>query len=328
MLSFSGKKVCITGGAGFIGSNLTIDLAEAGAQVVVIDAMLPEYGANLANLESVKDRIEIVVSPMDDKAVLAEVVKDVDYIFNLAGVTSHADSIADPMQDLQLNTVAQLNLMEVCREHNPNVTVVLSSTRQVYGATGQAPVTEDSPVNPPDINAIHQYAAEQYHQIYARLFGLKTVILRLTNTYGPRVQIKNSRQGFMGWFLNRGLEGENIELFGGGMQFRDFTYVSDVVEALKIAAGLSEQTGQIYNIGGFKHSLKEVAMIIADLCPDCRVVETSFPEDLKKIDIGNYESGSRKFFEATGWAPSVTLQDGLAATVGFYQQRRELYLPQ
>lgn len=325
---FKDKKVCITGGAGFIGSNLALELIKLGAKVTVLDAMLPMYGANNSNLAEIADKITVIKTAMDDKTQLVKWLAGADFIFNLAGLTSHADSIKDPSLDLELNTVSQLNLMEACRELETRAIIVFTSTRSIYGETGPGPVTEECPVNPPDINAIHTYAAEQYHQIYSRLFSLRTVILRLTNTYGPRQQIKNSRQGFMGWFLNRGLLAERIKLFGGGDQFRDFTYVDDVVQAMLLATTLENLKGDIYNLGGFKHSLKEIAHEIADRCPGCSFEEIPFPADLKRIDIGNFEGNYDKFKNATGWRPTVDIAEGLDRTIAFYKDKMPEYIEQ
>lgn len=325
-MSFKDKDVLVTGGAGFIGSNLAIRLVAEGARVTVVDSMLPAYGGNLFNLEDIRNTIHINFSDMRDEHSLSYLVRDKDYIFNLAGQVSHQDSMSDPLMDMEINVRAQLVLLEACRRHNPNVVIVYSSTRQFYGRPQYLPVDEEHPLNPPDVNGINKLAGEQYHTLYSHVHGLKTVSLRLTNTYGPRQLIKNARQGFIGWFVNRAVTGEKIQLFGTGEQIRDFNYVDDVVEALIQASLCSDCVGEVYNLSGEKAALKDVAHTLIRLCGKGTFETIPFPEERKKIDIGDFYGTSDKFHRATGWAPKVSLEDGLSRTVKYYTSHQRYYL--
>jgi UDP-glucose 4-epimerase len=325
-MPFVDKNVLITGGAGFIGSNLAIRLVELGARVTVMDSMLPGYGGNLFNLEDIKNSVAINFSDMRDPHSLAYLVRDKDYIFNLAGQVSHQDSMNDPMMDMEINVKAQLVLLEACRHFNPEVVVVYASTRQFYGHPEYLPVDERHPINPPDVNGINKLAGEQYHTLYCKIFGLKTVSLRLTNTYGPRQLIKNARQGFIGWFMNRVITGNSIQLFGGGDQIRDFNHVDDVVEAFLYAAVTPECYGQFFNLSGEKTSLKSVAENLVAYSGEGAVEVIPFPEERKKIDIGNFYGNSEKFQSVCGWKPKVLLLEGLQSTLDYYQLHSSKYL--
>lgn len=325
-MSFVDKNVLITGGAGFIGSNLAIRLVELGARVTVMDSMLPGYGGNLFNLEDIKNSVAINFSDMRDPHSLAYLVRDKDYIFNLAGQVSHQDSMSDPMMDMEINVKAQLVLLEACRHFNPGVVIVYASTRQFYGHPEYLPVDERHPINPPDVNGINKLAGEQYHTLYGRIFGLKTVSLRLTNTYGPRQLIKNARQGFIGWFMNRVITGNSIQLFGGGEQLRDFNHVDDVVDAFLAAAVTPECFGQFFNLSGEKASLKSVAENLVAYSGEGTVEVIPFPEERKKIDIGNFYGNSDKLQSVCGWKPKILLSEGLKSTVDYYKQYGSKYL--
>jgi UDP-glucose 4-epimerase len=325
-MSFADKEVLITGGAGFIGSNLALRLVELGARVTVMDSMLPGYGGNLFNLSPVAERIAVNFSDMRDPYSLSYLVRGKDYIFNLAGQVSHQDSMHDPMMDMEINVKAQLVLLEACRYHNPDVVVVYASTRQFYGQPEYLPVDERHPINPPDVNGINKLAGEQYHTLYSRVFGIRTVALRLTNTYGPRQLIKNSRQGFIGWFVNRAITGQPIQLYGGGDQIRDFNHVDDVASAFLVAAAVPACHGRYFNLSGDKCSLKEVADLLISATNKGSVDVIPFPEERKKIDIGDFYGNSDCFQAVTGWKPQVSLQEGLRNTVEYYQKFGHNYL--
>ncbi|MBI5142055.1 MAG: NAD-dependent epimerase/dehydratase family protein [Nitrospirae bacterium] len=325
-MSFTDKDVLITGGAGFIGSNLAIRLAELGARVTVIDSMLPDYGGNLFNLEPVRNRIALNFSDIRDQYSLSYLVKGKDFIFNLAGQVSHQDSMNDPLMDMEINVRAQLSLLDVCRRFNPEAIIVYASTRQFYGQPQYVPVDERHPINPPDVNGINKFAGEQYHLLYSRVHGLKTVSLRLTNTYGPRQLIKNARQGFIGWFVNRAITGNAIQLFGGGDQVRDFNHVDDVVEAFLMAAATPACYGGYFNLSGEKASLGKVADILVAASGKGSVEKIPFPAERKKIDIGDFWGSSELFSGLTSWKPAVSLSDGLETTIGYYRDHAARYL--
>jgi len=324
---FEDKRVLVTGGAGFIGSSLTIRLIREGAKVTVLDAMLPACGANLFNLAPVMDSITLNVSDLRDRNSLDYLVKGQDIVFNLAGKTGHMESMEKPFEDLGSNLLGQLNLLEACRHGNQGVLIVNASTRQIYGAPRYLPVDEQHPINPPDVNAINKHAAEQYFTLYNKVHGVRSTTLRLSNVYGPRQFIRNATQGFIGWFVNRTLTGNDIELFGAGEQIRDFPYIDDVVEAFMAAAQCAECAGKIYNISGERASLKKVAYKLMELGRGKDLVRiVPFPSDRKKIDIGDYYGSSKSFTETTGWTCGVALDDGLARTVDYFIAHKERYL--
>ena len=325
-MSFYSKEILITGGLGFIGSNLALRLVSEGAKVTLMDSMLDEYGANLFNIKDIRDKVKINYSDMRDKHSLAYLVRGKDYIFNLAGQVSHQDSMKDPFMDLEVNTRAQLTLLECCRFNAPNVVIVFSSTRQIYGAPEYLPVDEQHSLHPPDVNGINKLAAEYYHQLYTRVYNIRTVSLRLTNTYGPRQLIKNARQGVIGWFVNRAITGNTIQLFGTGEQIRDFTYVDDVVDALCRVALQPETYGHVYNLSGMCASLKHVAELLIQYTQKGRIEVVPFPSDRKKIDIGDFYGKSEKLEHVTGWKPSITLEDGLNRMIQYYKQYGREYL--
>ena len=323
---YAGKRVLITGGLGFIGSNLAIELVEAGADVTVVDSMIPAYGANLFNVEPVRGRLHINYSDIRDRHSLEHLVREKDYIFNLAGQLSHIDSMLDPMTDLEINCVAQLSLLECLRRVNSEAKVVFGSTRQLYGRPQYLPVDEDHPVCPVDVNGINNWAGESFFRLYHEVHGIASVSLRLTNTYGPRMDLRSDTKGFVGIFVRRALKGEHIDVFGTGEQKRDFNYVDDVVEALLRAGQAKEVYGRALNLGHPRpYSLNELVEILAGLA-DFTHGSKEWPEDRKKIDVGDYYGDYSRFREATGWEPQVDLAEGLQKTADFFRQHGSHYL--
>ncbi len=322
---YAGKQVLITGGLGFIGSNLAIRLVQLGANVTVLDSLIPGLGGNLFNISPIESRIRVNISDMRDENSLRILIKDQNYIFHLAGQVSHGDSMQDPEQDLGVNCVSTMNLVEACRRFNPGCRLVYTSTRQVYGMPRNLPVTEDHPVLPIDVNGINKLAAEYYHLLYDRTYGLRSTVLRLTNTYGPRQQIRNNRQGFIGIFIRQALRGDAIKLFGTGRQLRDFNYVDDVVEALLMAAASEDCYGRIFNLGAPKsYSLLDLVNMLDRSCGVKHEV-VPFPDDKKIIDIGDYYGSYARFNKLTGWNPKVDLEEGLSRTIEFYRENGEIY---
>jgi UDP-glucose 4-epimerase len=323
---YRGAKVMVTGGLGFIGSNLARRLVDIGARVIVLDAMLPNFGGNLANLEGVADRLEIHIANLSERDTVAELVRGCDFIFNLAGHVSHIDSMTDPETDLDANVRAQIIFLEACRRHAPDARIAFSSTRQIYGRPQYLPVDERHPLRPVDVNGINKMAAEAYHTLYHEVYGLRTVSLRLTNTYGPRLRVKDARQTFLGLWLRRVVEHGVFEVWGGA-QRRDLCYVDDVIDAFLRAALTDETAGKIFNLGGCPPvtllSLAEMLVATAGSGQfECR----EFPAARKQIDIGDYFADDAHFRSVTGWQPRVDLADGLARSVAYYRQHLPWYV--
>jgi UDP-glucose 4-epimerase len=323
---WANKRVLVTGGLGFIGSSLAIRLASLGADVTVIDSLTPEYGGNLRNLHGFDGQIRVNISDVRDVHSLRYLVQGQDYLFNLAGQTSHLDSMHDPFTDLEINCRAQLSILETCRSHNPRIRLVFASTRQIYGRPDYLPVDEKHPLRPVDVNGINKLAGEFYHLLYQHVYEIPTCVLRLTNTFGPRMRIKDARQTFVGIWIRRTLEGLPFEVWGGE-QLRDFTYVDDCVDALLLAASHPNAVGKCFNLGGTESlSLERLANLLATANGGAPFEMKEFPADRKRIDIGDYYSDDRQIREVLGWVPKVSLEDGLKRTLDYYRQYFTHYL--
>jgi UDP-glucose 4-epimerase len=317
---YRGRRVLVTGGLGFIGSTLARALVDFGAEVLLIDSLIPEYGGNRQNIAGIENRLEVHVSDVRDAHALREHVRGRDVIFNLAGQTSHLDSMADPYTDLDINCRAQLSILEVCRRYNRDAKVVFASTRQLYGRPRYLPVDEEHPVAPVDVNGINKAAGEQYHLVYGDVYGIPVSVLRLTNTYGPRMRVRDARQTFLGDWIRRLVTGEEIVVWGDGSQRRDFSYVDDAVRAFLLAAVRDEANGQIYNLGDENHvSLRELAALLADRY-GATYRHEAFPSDRKAIDIGDYYSDYTRIRAMLGWQPRVPLEEGLDRTIAFFRE--------
>jgi UDP-glucose 4-epimerase len=328
MLNFySNKNILITGGLGFIGSNLAIRLVNLGANVTLVDSMIPEYGGNMVNIESIKDKVRVNFSDVRDSHSMEYLVKGQDYLFNLAGQISHIDSMNDPLTDLDINTRAQVFILEACRRFNSSIRIIFASTRQLYGKPQYLPVDERHPLSPIDVNGINNLAGEWYHILYHNVYDMNTVALRLTNTYGPRQLLKHNRQGFVGVFVRQILQGEKIKIFGDGKQVRDMNYVDDVVDALLIAGIKEESYGQVYNLGGSEPiGLLNLVKLLVELNGSGEFELIPFPSDKKRIDIGDYYGDYRKFSQMTGWQPKTSLKDGFAKMLAYYKENLDYYL--
>src|SRR5256885_813287 len=323
---FAGKRVLITGGLGFIGSNLAHRLVELGSDVTVVDSLIPDYGGNLYNVEGIRDRIQINVSDVRDTHSLRHLVQDKDYLFNLAGQTSHLDSMTNPMPDLEINCQAQLSILETCRAVNPKIKIVFASTRQIYGRPTGLPVSETHPLNPVDVNGINKMAGEQYHLLYNNVHGIPATALRLTNTIGPRMRIKDARQTFVGLWVRQLLEGKPISVWGG-KQLRDFTDVEDAVDAFLMAAASPTTNGQVYNLGGAEViNLAGVAKLMIEINGSGQFELRDFPEDRRAIDIGDYYSDFSKIRTELGWEPKRRLRDTLDSTLRYFRETLPRYL--
>jgi len=323
---FNKKRVLITGGLGFIGSNLARILVEAGAEVTLVDSLIPEYGGNFFNIEGIEDRLRVNISDVRDPFAMAHLVQGQEFLFNLAGQTSHLDSMQDPQTDLNINAAAQLSILEACRQHNSKIKIVFASTRQLYGKPEYLPVDERHPVRPVDVNGINKLAGEWYHILYNNVYGIRSCALRLTNTYGPGMRVRDARQTFLGIWVRNLVEKKPILVFGDGAQLRDFNYVDDVVEAMCLVAASEKANGEIFNLGGSEViSLKDLAIMTSKMYPGCRYEIVPFPPERKAIDIGDYYSDFSKIRNVLGWEPRTKLANGIKETVAFYLENHGHY---
>lgn len=323
---WANRKILITGGLGFIGSNLARSLVAAGAHVTLVDSLIPEYGGNLFNIASIEDRVRVNISDVRDEHSMKYLVQGQDVLFNLAGQTSHIDSMQDPFADLEINARAQLAILEACRKHNPSIKIVFASTRQIYGKPDYLPVDEKHLLRPVDVNGINKMTGEWYHILYNNVYGIRACALRLTNTYGPRMRVMDARQTFLGVWVRLLVEGKPFEVWGGE-QVRDFTYVDDAVDALLRAAANDEANGKVYNLGGDRVvTLHELADLLIAANGGGQYVVREFPAERKRIDIGDYFADDHLIRGELGWAPKTPLQEGLTRTLAYYRCHLEQYV--
>ena len=326
MKNYSGKEILITGGLGFIGSNLARSLVSQGANVTLVDSLIPQYGGNAFNIDDIKNKVAVNVCDVRDTFAMEHLIQGKDYLFNLAGQTSHLDSMTDPHTDLDINAAAQLSILEVCRKGNPEIKIVFASTRQLYGRPDYLPVDEKHPIRPVDVNGINKLAGEWYHLLYNNVYGIRACALRLTNTYGPRMRVKDARQTFLGIWIRLLIEGRPIKVFGDGLQLRDFNYVDDCVEALLLAGASDQANGKVYNLGGSEViGLKDLAKIMVNLGHGGSFELAPFPPERKAIDIGDYYSDYSLIKKELGWAPKIDLRDGLKRTLNYYREHFSHY---
>ena len=322
------RRVLITGGLGFIGSNLARQLVTLGARVLIIDSLIPDYGGNLFNIDGIEALVRVNVADVRQQSTMNYLVQGQDIIFNLAGQVSHIDSMQDPYTVLEINCRSQLFILEACRRNNPGVKVVFASTRQLYGRPDSLPVSERHLVKPTDVNGINKAAGEYYHLVYNNVFGVRTCSLRLSNVFGPRQLLKHNRQGFIGWFIRLAIEGREIQIYGDGGQLRDFVYVDDAADAFLRAGATDTSNGQIFNVGGCTpvshRALVEMLIEVAG-SGSFRFVE--WPADKKAIDIGDFISDSSFIGRTLGWTATTPLRTGLERTVDFYRQHLDHYVP-
>jgi UDP-glucose 4-epimerase len=324
---YRGRRVLITGGLGFIGSTLGRQLVDLGADVLLIDSLLPDYGGNLFNIDGYADRLRVNIADIRQGTTMNYLVRGREVIFNLAGQVSHIDSMRDPHTDLEINCRSQLTLLEACRQNNPETKVVYAGTRQIYGKPERLPVDETHLVRPTDINGINKAAGEYYHMVYNNVLGVRACSLRVTNVYGPRQLIRHNRQGFIGWFIRLALEGAEIQVYGDGSQVRDFVYVDDVADAFLRAGATDAVNGDVFNVGGNEPiTHRDLVDLLLEEARQGSVRFVEWPEEKRRIDIGSFYSDSSKFTSATGWRPTVRLREGFARTLAYYRSHFDHYV--
>jgi len=321
---YKNKKILITGGLGFIGSNLARKLVKFQPKITIIDSLIPKYGGNLFNIKGIENKVKVNIADIRDQYGLNYLVQNHDLIFNLAGSLSHIDSMKDPFTDLDINCRSQLSLLEACRKHNPKVKIIYAGTRNQYGRPKYLPVDEDHPQIPVDVNGINCIAGEHYHLLYYRIYGIKTISLRMTNTFGPRHQMKHPRQGVLNWFIRKIIDNEKIFLFGGE-QIRDVNFIDDTVDAFLLAGIAKKGWGQAYNLGGSPTTLKDFVKLAIKIAGRGSFKISTFPEERKKIEVGNYIANWNKAKRNLDWKPKISLKVGIKKTIKFYQRFKKHY---
>jgi len=322
---FKNKKILITGGLGFIGSTLAHRLAKIEADIYLIDSLIPEYGGNNFNINGIEDKVKVNIADVRDKHSMDYLVKDKDIIFNLAGTLSHIDSMNDPFTDLEINCMSQLSILESCRKNNRDIKIIFAGTRGQYGKADHLPVDEKHLMHPTDVNGINNIAGESYHILYNNIYGIRAVSLRLTNTYGPRHQMKHHKQGIINWFIRQLIEEQTIKLYGDGKQIRDINYVDDVVEALLLVACNEKADGEVFNLGGIPKNLIDLVETMIDVYGKGNYELIPFKDDLKKIEIGDYVANFEKIKNTAGWQPKISLEEGLRSSFDYYEKYRNHY---
>ena len=324
--AFEGKNVLITGGLGFIGSNLAHKLVTLDANVVIVDSLIPRYGGNMFNIAGIEDKVKVNIADVRDESGMNQLVKGQAYIFNLAGQVSHLDSMTDPYTDLEINCRSQLTILEACRKNNDKVKIIFAGTRGQYGKADYLPVDEKHLMHPTDVNGINKLAGEWYHILYNNVYGIRACSLRLTNTYGPRQMMKNNRQTFLAWFIRLAIDNEKIKIFGDGKQKRDFNYVDDVVDAFLMAGASEKANGEVYNLGSGKPvSVIDITKKLIEIAGSGSYELAEWPKDKKKIEIGDYYADFSKIKNALGWEPETGLEEGLEKTIGYFKKHKDKY---
>ncbi len=324
--AYADKRVLITGGLGFIGSNLARRLVGLGAKVMLVDSMIPQCGGNLFNIAGIESQVKVNITDVRDQYSMDYLIQGQDYLFNLAGQTSHVDSMKDPHNDMDINCRAQLSMLETCRRHNPGIKIIFASTRQIYGKPQYLPVDEQHPLQPVDVNGINKIAGEWYHILYNNVYHIRTCVLRLTNTYGQRMRVKDARQMFLGIWFRLLIEGKPIQVYGDGTQVRDLNYVDDVVDAFLLAGASDEANGQVFNLGADDPiSLRDLAALLVGVNGGGEYRIVPFPSERKAIDIGDYYADYSKIRSILGWAPKVPLREGLTPTLAYYREYSDKY---
>jgi UDP-glucose 4-epimerase len=324
--AFRGSSALVTGGLGFIGSHLAERLVALGADVTVIDNLAPHHGGLRFNVEEFATRIRIEVADVRDSRLMAQLVRSRDYVFSLAGQSSHMDSMEMPSNDVAINCLAPLATLEACRRHNATAKIIFASTRQVYGRPNYLPVDEEHPLTPVDVNGVNKIAAEWYHRLYHDVYDMRTCILRLTNTFGPRMRVKDARQTFLGLWIKCVVAGQSFEVWDE-TSLRDLTYVDDAIDAFLLAAATEHTSGGLFNVGGDGPvSLGDLAKLLVSVDGAAEFVIRPFPPERKRIDIGHYYADYTRLQSTVGWQPTVPVAEGLSRTLAFYRKHLHRYI--
>jgi UDP-glucose 4-epimerase len=320
------KNILITGGLGFIGSTLAIELVKQGHNITIVDSLIPEYGGNLFNIETIKDKVNINYCDITDKNAMEYVVRGKDVIYHLAGQVSHIMSMANPFPDIDYNVTGTAILLEACRRHNPTTTIIFTGTRGQYGSTTTLPVTEDAPTHPKGIYELTNLTAEKMFQIYYQNYGIKSILTRLTNIYGPRAQMKSNKYGVINWFVRQAIDNEEISLYGDGSLIRDALYVDDCVEAIMLLAQHSTSYGVIFNVGDDQPiNFKEIVSTIVEEAKTGSYKFTPFSAERALQEPGDFYSDITRINKEIGWRPKHNFREGIIKTIEYYKHYKNFY---
>jgi len=326
MNNFTGKEVLITGGLGFIGSNLSIELVKHGAHVTIVDNMLPRQGSNLFNIKEIQNKVRVNISDIRNQLSMNHLVKEKDYIFHLAEQVNHVDSMRNPLQDLEINCVGTLVLLEALRHNNRDAKVVFAGTRGEYGASVKLPVNEDHPTNPKGLYAVTNLTAEKMVLVYDDIFGIKGTCLRITNTYGPRHHMMHDEYGVFNWFIRKAMDNEEIPVFGDGRILRDFLYIKDLVSCMLMTATTEKAYGKVFNVGtGIPVSFLDLAKKIVAIAGTGKVAYTEFTQERKEVEPGDYYADISRIKKIVKWTPKVSLDEGIKQTIDYYRKYKKEY---
>jgi len=325
-MNYKNQEVLITGGLGFVGSNLAIALVKQGAKVTVIDNMLLRQGGNMFNILPVKNKIKIHFKDIRNRSVMNKLVRDKDFIFHLAGQVNHVASIKNPLQDLSINAEGTLVALEACRKFNKDARFIFTGTRGQYGSSVRLPVDEDHPMNPKGVYAITNLCAEKFVMVYDEIHKIRSIALRITNTYGPRHQMAHDEYGVLNWFIRKAIDNESIPVFGDGAILRDFLYIDDLVDALMLSGLCERAYGNVFNIGsGNPTDFIKLAKLIIKITGSGCFKFTEFSKERKEIEPGDYYADISKIKKMVGWKPKTDLSAGILKTVNFYRKYKSHY---
>jgi UDP-glucose 4-epimerase len=328
-MSLQGSRCLVTGGLGFLGSNLAMRLVDDGAEVTLVDAMIPEYGGNLANIAPIDGRVHVNFADIRDRSAMNYLVRGVDFLFHLAGQVSHVMSLNDPFPDIDINIGGTTVVLEALRGNHVDAKVIFSSTRGAYGPVPKLPVDEEQSSNPVALHEISKLTAELIFKAYLQQHGIRSTMLRFTNTYGPRSQMRHGKYGVVNYFIRRAMDGDVIEVFGDGSVLRDYLFVSDAVDALVLAAEDPAADGVVYNVGWpSPTSLVDLVKAVIEAAGSGDWRFAPYSEERKAQEPGDFYSDITRISTALGWEPKVGLSDGLRRTVEYYREHRDAYWEQ
>jgi len=323
-----GSNVLITGGLGFIGSNLARRLVDLGAKVTILDNLLKLGGGNISNVKDIMKKIKIIRKDVRDWSAVKNAVQSKEFVFHLAAQVDQTTAMKNPKLDVEINCGGTLNILEACRLYNTKAKIVYTSSRVVVGEPVYLPVDEEHPTNPKNIYGINKLAAEKYCILYNKVYDSQTTVLRLSNVYGPRAQLRHPHYGVLNLFIGYALTSRTIPIYGDGSQSRDYVFVEDVVEALILAAENERSVGEVFLVGSGKEiKLIDIAKMVIEIVGKGDYEFVPYPPTLDKTDVRRFVVDYSKIRKFLGWAPNTTLYNGISKTVEFYRKNLRDYLP-